>query len=301
MCSGRHPERYEPRLRQNRFSGILFANCSDVYASVDVTSCTLSCGFDGFLVGDTTPFYPVCKVLSCPSSALLDEDTVEGLECSSLTLGEACVVTCTDGYTAAVDTETTLTFVLNPELKSLFLEGSAHSCELAPCDLSTLMPPSTVSRDCPNTVFEESGTATCSHGNAAILGTASSIVLTCGSDGALVGDPTLPYPTCEALTCSIGDLLPNGSLTGVNGASWTIGESCAVTFVEGCQAANQTSGTLTCVCTMKLQVTWFWRWEDRSVYRWFVLLMTRQRVSATSAMTSCLKSVVWPLVSGVRS
>ena len=62
-----------------------------------------------------------------------------------------------------------------------------------------------------------------------------------------MGDPTLPYPTCEALTCSKGDLLPNGSLSGLNCASWTMGESCAVTYVEGCQAANETSGTLTCV------------------------------------------------------
>ena len=139
------------------------ANCSDGYASVDVTSATLSCGSNDFLVSDPTPFYPVCKVLSCPSSALLDDDTVEGLDCSSLTLGESCVVTCADGYTAAGDSETTLTCVFNPELQSLLLEGPAHSCELAPCDLSTLMPLSTVSLDCPNTVFEESCTANCSY------------------------------------------------------------------------------------------------------------------------------------------
>ena len=63
--------------------------------------------------------YPVCKVLSCQSGALLLDDTVEGLDCSSLTLGEACVVTCADGYTAAGDTETTLTCAFNPELQSL--------------------------------------------------------------------------------------------------------------------------------------------------------------------------------------
>ena len=78
-----------------------YANCSDGYAPVDVTSPTLPCGSNGFLVSDTTPFYPVCQVLSCASTTLLDEDTVEGLDCSSLTLGEACVVTCADGYTAA--------------------------------------------------------------------------------------------------------------------------------------------------------------------------------------------------------
>ena len=62
-----------------------------------------------------------------------------------------------------------------------------------------------------------------------------------------MGDPTLPYPTCEALTCSIGDVLPNASLSGLNCATWTMGESCAVTYEEGCQAANETSGILTCV------------------------------------------------------
>ena len=55
----------------------------------------------------------------------------------------------------------------------------------------------------------------------------ASTVLTGGSDGALVGDPTLPYPTCEALTCSTGDLLLNGSLSGPDCASWTLGESVA--------------------------------------------------------------------------
>ena len=137
------------------------AICSDGYAPVDVTSATLSCGSNGLLVRDTTPLYPVGKALSCPSSALLDDDTVEGLDRSSLTLGEACVVTCADGYTAAGDTETTLTCVFDPELESMLLEGSTHSGKLALCDLSTLMPPSTVSHDCTNTVFGESCTANC--------------------------------------------------------------------------------------------------------------------------------------------
>ena len=119
-----------------------YANCSDGYAAVDVTSSTLSCGSNGFLVSDTTPFYPVCKVLSFPSSAFLD-DTVERLDCSPLTLGEACV-TCAVGYTAAGDTETTLTCVFPPELQGFLMEVSAHSCELAPGDLSTLVLPCTV-------------------------------------------------------------------------------------------------------------------------------------------------------------
>ena len=92
--------------------------------------------------------------------------------------------------------------------------------------------------------MRQASTANCSHGNAAISGTASSTALTCGSDGAVVGGATLPHPTCEALTCSSGDLLPNGSLSGLNCACWTMGLSCAVTCTEGCQAANETSGTL---------------------------------------------------------
>ena len=88
------------------------ANCSDGYVPVDVTSSTLSCGSNGFLVRDTPSFYPVGKALSYPGSALLNDDTVEGLDCSSLTLGEACVVTCTYGYIAAGGTETTLMCVV---------------------------------------------------------------------------------------------------------------------------------------------------------------------------------------------
>ena len=129
-----------------------YANCSDGSAPVDVTSTTLSCGSNGFLVSDTTPFYPVCKALSCPSSALLDDDTVEGLDCSSLTLGEAGVVTCVGGYTAAGDTEIKMTCAFDPELQSMLLEGSTHSCKLAPCDPSTLMPPLAANHDCPGTL-----------------------------------------------------------------------------------------------------------------------------------------------------
>ena len=117
-----------------------YANCSDGHAPVDVTSSTVSWGSNGFLVkscSDTTPFYPVCQVLSCPSSALLDDDTVEGLD---------CVVTCADGYTAAGDTETTLTCVLNPELQSLLLESSAHPCELASFHSESRLPRTQSSR-----------------------------------------------------------------------------------------------------------------------------------------------------------
>ena len=156
------------------------------------------------------------------------------------------MATCADGCTAAGDTETTLTCVFDPELQSMSLEGSTRSGKLEPCDLSTLRLPSTVSHDCPNTVFGESCTANCSCGNVAISGTAAGTVLACDSDAALVNDPTLSKPTCGALTCSIGELLVNSSLSGPDCASWTVGESCAVTCAEEYHAANETSGTLTC-------------------------------------------------------
>ena len=54
-----------------------------------------------FLSAALRHFIPFAKVLCCPSSALLDDESVEGLDRSSLTLGEACVVTCANGYTAA--------------------------------------------------------------------------------------------------------------------------------------------------------------------------------------------------------
>ena len=133
------------------------ASCLDDYAPVDVTSSTLSCGYNGFLVSDTTPFYAVCA-LFCPSSALLNDDTVEGSD---------CVVTCTDGYIVARDTETTLTYIFDSEL------------------------------DGPNAVFGESCTDSCFDGNAAISGTAASTVWTCGSEGPLVSDKTFPCPTCR--------------------------------------------------------------------------------------------------------
>ena len=169
-----------------------YANCSDGYDPGNVTSPTLSCGSNGLHASDTTRISPVGRALSFPGSALLD-DTVEGLDCSSRTLDEACV-TCAGRYTAAGDTETTLTCVFDPELQGLSLEGSTHSSKLAPCDLSTLMPPSTVSHECPNRVFGESCTATYSDGNAAISGMVAATVLTYGTDGALATDPTLPYP-----------------------------------------------------------------------------------------------------------
>ena len=56
------------------------------------------------------------------------------------------------------------------------------------------------------------------------------------------------YFTCEALTCSIGDHLLNGSLSVSDRASWTRGESCAVTCAEEYQAANEIRGPLTCKC-----------------------------------------------------
>ena len=239
-----------------------YANCLDCYAPVDATSSTRSLGSNGFLVSDPTPLHPVCKTMSCPSSTRLDDDTVEGLDCSSLTLGEVWESDCAGGCTAARDAGTTMLCVFDPERQSMLLGGSTHLCEFAPCDLSTLMPSSTVSHDCPNTVSEKSCTANC----------------TCGSDEALECDPTLPYPTCEALTCSIGDFLLNCWLSGPGCASWTMGESCAVTCAaEGYQAANETSCTLTCVCDEAVGDV-ILEFADWSFVRW----MTRQQVSVTS-------------------
>ena len=128
------------------------ANCSDCYVPVDVTYSTLSCGSNSFRIRDTPSFYSVRTVLHGPSSALLNDDTVEGLDCSSLTLGKACVVTCSDGYTAAGDTEITMTCIFDLELTSMLLEGSTPSCQRASGDLSTLMPRFTANHDCPNTL-----------------------------------------------------------------------------------------------------------------------------------------------------
>ena len=100
-------------------------NCSDDHVLVDVTSATLSCGFNGFLASNTTPFYPVCKSLLCPSSAIFDNDT----------LGVACAVTGANGHTTERDAEVTLTCVFDPELQSMLLEGSFYSCKLSPCDI----------------------------------------------------------------------------------------------------------------------------------------------------------------------
>ena len=56
---------------------------------------------------------------------------MEDLDCSSLTLGEACVVACADGYAAVGDAEITMTRVFDLELTSMSLEGSNHSCQWA--------------------------------------------------------------------------------------------------------------------------------------------------------------------------
>ena len=131
--------------------------------------------------------------------------------------------------------------VFDLELTSTLLEDSTHSCKWASCDLSTLAPPSTANHDCPKTVFGKSCVVNCSN---AISGTAAFAVLTC-SDGALVSDPTLPYPTCEApraplaTSCSTALCLDRTALLG----PWV--KSGAVTCTEEYQAANDISGTLT--------------------------------------------------------
>ena len=121
-----------------------FAKCSDGYSPVRITSFTLSCGSNGFLVH---------AILSRWRSLVLPEQCAPrrrhrgGL---GLPMGEACAVTCADGYNAAGDTDTTSTCVFDPELQSMSLEGSTHSCRSAPCDISTLMPFSIVTSDGPN-------------------------------------------------------------------------------------------------------------------------------------------------------
>ena len=168
-----------------------------------------SCGSNGVLVSDTTPMYSVCTVLSCPSSALLEDDTMEGLDCSSLTLGKAYVVTCAGGHTAVEDSEIRTTRVFDLELASTLREDSAHSCKWASCDLSTLAPPSTSNHDCLETVFGKSCVVNCSY---AISGTAAFAELAGGQ-----------YFTCDALTCFIGDHWLNCSLSGSDCASWIMG------------------------------------------------------------------------------
>ena len=61
-----------------------------------------------------------------------------------------------------------------------------------------------------------------------------------------MGDLTPSYPTYEELACSIGELWLDGSLSGPDCPSWTIDEHRAGTYVEGCQAANETSGIWLC-------------------------------------------------------
>ena len=95
---------------------------------------------------------------------------------------------------------------------------------------------------------------------------------------------TLPCPPCAA---PIGDLLLNGFSSGLDCASWTMGGSCAVTCTEGYQAANGTSGTLTCT------------YNEVAGCGSGVRLTTRQRVSATRAVTSRIRAVVWPLAQRV--
>ena len=77
--------------RDDRDEAVFLESCyyhySDGYAPVNVTSSTLFGGSDGFLASNTEPFYPVYKALSCSSSAFLDDDTVEGLDCPLFDLG----------------------------------------------------------------------------------------------------------------------------------------------------------------------------------------------------------------------
>ena len=115
--------------------------------------------------------------------------------------------------------------------------------------LSALMPPSTVSHDCPNTVFGEFCTAT-------LLVRQCSDFMEGGFHCSELrfrrslgeGDPTLPYHTCEALTCfHWRPLAPTAlclDLTALLGP-WV--KSCAVDLRgRGTKQRTETRGTLTC-------------------------------------------------------
>ena len=75
-----------------------------------------------------------------------------------LTLGEARGLACADGYTAAGDTETTITCLYDPELPSRLLKGFHSFMQVGAARLSPSVPPSTLSHDCPD------GTTDCSSG-----------------------------------------------------------------------------------------------------------------------------------------
>ena len=190
MCSGRYPKRYEPRLGRNcclRISlGKLFrvsrARRRHLFALVL------------WIQQRSCPRHSVILfrlILVLPEQCASRRRHRGGLDCSSLTLGVACVVTCADGHTAARNIGITMTCVFDQEVTGMLLEDSTHSCKWALCDLSTLAPPSTGNHDCPKTVFGKSCVVNCPY---AISETAAFTVLAGGQ-----------HVTCEALTGFIGD------------------------------------------------------------------------------------------------
>ena len=130
----------EPGLGRNRFSWNLFIPVvQTVHAPIDVTSSYRVLGrSNGFFARNAPSFYSVYKVLSCPSRALLEDDTVEGLDCFSLTLGKACKVTCADRHTAVGNIEITMTCDFDLEPTSILL-AFFFSCKWGSCDLSALV------------------------------------------------------------------------------------------------------------------------------------------------------------------
>ena len=128
----------------------------------------------------------------------------------------------------------------------MLLEGSTHSGKLAPCHLSALMPPSTVIHDCPNTVFGEFCTATLLVRQCHDFMEGGFHCFELRFRRSLGERPNASVSHLRSTDVFHWRLLPNGSLSGLDCASWTMGESCAVTCAEGYQAANGTRGTLTC-------------------------------------------------------
>ena len=143
-----------------------------------------------------------CKVMyaaDCTSSAGTVTGTLDVVNGSMAVIGSLpnglAALGVMDGIPGGTGTGLffwSLVSVFEPELQSLSLVGSNHSGRRASRYFRAL-----TSHDSPNTVFGESHTASCLDGNAEISGTAASTVSTCGSQGALVRDPTFPCPTCR--------------------------------------------------------------------------------------------------------
>ena len=121
------------------------------------TSPIPSCLVDPIFLSETRCHFISFAVLYCPSSVLLDDGTLEGLDCSSLTLGEARGVACADGHAAAEDMEITMTCFFRSGKDERIAGGIYHSGKSAPCDLSTFAPCSIANYNGPKSLREALG------------------------------------------------------------------------------------------------------------------------------------------------